>query len=373
MDYRQLGRTGLKVGVIGLGCEYLAKEPQEIVTRVVREALDNGANYFDLFYGMAAEREKYATALRDRRHEALIAGHLGAAEQDGQYLRTRDKEISDKYFHDLLRRLNTDYIDVLMLHYVDDPADLEVVLAPGGPLEQAIKYKEQGKVRHIGMSVHRVPAAVRAIQTGQVEVVMFPVNPGFDSIPGEAGLDKDEPVWENTDHMTRADFYRYCAWQGIGLVAMKPFGAGWLLDPNNGLPAHLTPVQCLSYTLSRPAVATAVPGCKSLDEFRGVLRYLTANESERDFSVINTMADWNLAGRCQYCNHCLPCPAGIDIGLTNRFGDLAAQGVTEQMRADYLALAARAADCLECGACTERCPFGVDVISRMRQTAVYFG
>jgi hypothetical protein len=77
-------------------------------------------------------------------------------------------------------------------------------------------------------------------------------------------------------------------------------------------------------------------------------------------------------GQCIYCNHCLPCPADIDIGRTIHLFDQAQAGFTPQMRAEYAALPARASDCTECGVCMERCPYEVDVPGKMRAAARLF-
>jgi aryl-alcohol dehydrogenase-like predicted oxidoreductase len=127
MLYRKLGRTGVDVGVIGLGLEHLEHAPKETVVSIVREAIDNGVNYMDLFMGSSGIRDNVGIAIKGRRDKVMIAGHLGAAMKDGQYLRTRDKVVCEDFFNDLLKRLNTTYIDVLMLHFIDEMDDYERV------------------------------------------------------------------------------------------------------------------------------------------------------------------------------------------------------------------------------------------------------
>lgn len=117
----------------------------------------------------------------------------------------------------------------------------------------------------------------------------------------------------------------------------------------------ITPVQCLSYTLSQVGVCTVVPGCESLEQVSAALAYLESTE-----------------GECVYCNHCLPCPSVIDVGLIIRTLDLAQQQMTAASQTTYSALPARASDCIECGVCMERCPFDVDVISKMREAVELF-
>jgi hypothetical protein len=95
-------------------------------------------------------------------------------------------------------------------------------------------------------------------------------------------------------------------------------------------------------------------------------------EAERDFSGLLAGFGRYVEGECTYCNHCLPCPVVIDIGQVNRLLDLAELGVTASLWAAYAALPVKASACTECGACTKRCPFGVDVMARMQQAIATF-
>jgi len=136
--------------------------------------------------------------------------------------------------------------------------------------------------------------------------------------------------------------------------------------------APITPVQCLSYVLSQAGVCTTVPGCKDLDELVAALAYWEATDEERDFSALLADFDQYVTGECVYCNHCLPCPSAIDVGQTIRLLETAQQLLTAELQAAYDALSAKGSDCIECGECMERCPFGVDVIARMEQAVELF-
>ena len=127
-----------------------------------------------------------------------------------------------------------------------------------------------------------------------------------------------------------------------------------------------------SYTLAQIGVCTTVPGPQSLQELDETLRYLDATEDQRDFSTVMSAFQEYREGACVYCNHCLPCPAEIYIGRTIRLLETAGDQTTRELRAAYEALPARASDCIECGVCGERCPFGVDVIPRMGEAAALF-
>ena len=129
--------------------------------------------------------------------------------------------------------------------------------------------------------------------------------------------------------------------------------------------------QCLQYAIDRPGVLTAVPGVQTMEHLETLLRFLTSTEEERDYSIIGSFTADTITGTCVYCNHCQPCPAGIDIGLVNKYYDLALAG--DIIAANhYTKLSVNATACLRCGHCEERCPFSVKQMSRMGEIAEYF-
>jgi len=365
-----LGNTGIEVPVIGFGTEHLTG-PREAVERVVGEAIDAGVAYFDLIFGAPDYRDHYGAAFRGKRDRVVIAGHLGNVFVDGQSITTHDPALCETAFHDLLQRLRVDAVDVLMIQYVDEPDDYARVTGPGGILEMAHRFKAQGKARAIGMSSHMTPVSLQAVQSGLFDVLMFSINPAFDRLPGY--LPRFESMWSIASRIEagtevsqeRNALFHACRSRGVGVVAMKPYGAGHLLDPAQ--PHPLTPVHCLQYALDQPGVAVAIPGMKNAEELHAALRFLDATPEEKDYSIFLAESLWTVQGACMYCNHCLPCPAGIDVAETMRLLDAARQGITPALRQAYEQLAANAADCTACGGCTERCPFGVDVATWMRE------
>ena len=381
MRYRKLGRTGVDVGIIGLGAEHLEHVSRDTLASVVDEAVDNGVNYIDLFMASPDVRDNFGITLRNRRQKVMVAGHLGVALRNGQYYKTRDNALAEQYFDDLLTRLQTDYIDVLMLHYIDEPDDYETVFGSEGLLRLAMRLKREGKARFIGMSNHKVPVALKAVNSEHIDVLMFPVNPAFDTLPGNVMVETSKQdnlysqpgITKNKTTPERKELYHACAIHGVGIAAMKPYAAGWLFRKENPSSIVLTPVQCINYVLSQPGVCTVVPGCKNAEEMKAALAFLDAADEEKDYTAIADNPVWKLSGSCMYCNHCLPCPVGIDIGTTTRVTDTAAYGMTHSIISEYEALSSKASDCTECGVCTENCPFGVDVVGNMARAAAMFG
>ena len=363
--------------------EHLERAPHDDVAATVEAALEAGAGYMDLFMPTAGIRDSIGRLMKGRRERFQIQGHIGAClTNDGQYCRSRDPVQSERHAEDLLRRLGTDYVDTLMVHFVDEADDWVEASAAGGILEITERWKQQGKARLVGMSSHKVAVSMAAVKSGRIDVLMFPVNPAFDLLPGEIAI---QALWEPEPYdglktggcrpaYTRRELFLACEQRGVAVVAMKPFAGGLLFRNENPSGIVLSPVQCIHYALSQPGVRTVVPGCTTPQQMKASLAWLTASPDEKDYSAVLETTDWNLSGRCVYCNHCLPCPAGIDIAAVMRVYDGARNlGITPALAATYGRFGSSAADCVECGDCDERCPFDVEVQARMADAAALLG
>ena len=153
---------------------------------------------------------------------------------------------------------------------------------------------------------------------------------------------------------------------------MKPFSGGQLLSGKTSpFGRALTQYQCIKYALDKPGILTVLPGAQSVAEIDALLEYYEKSEEELDYSIIGTFAPPEASGKCVYCNHCEPCPVGIDIGAVNKFYDLAHIG-DDMAREHYLALEKNASDCISCGHCNSRCPFSVNQMSRMQEIKEFF-
>ena len=158
---------------------------------------------------------------------------------------------------------------------------------------------------------------------------------------------------------------------------MKPYAGGRLFDEQRspfGVP--LTPVQCIHYCLTRPAVASVLAGYDTPEHVEQAVAYETAGEAEKDYASVLARAPRHTFGQgeCTYCGHCRPCPVNIDIAMINKYYDLASMqaDVPASVRAHYEALEHRADQCTGCKGCESRCPFGVKVAERMVKTAELF-
>ena len=377
MQYRTLGNTGLKVSEIGMGCEGFSEENFSMAQQLFDCAEANGINYFDLYASNPEVRAAVGNALKGRRDKFIIQSHIGSIWVDGQYKRTRKLDEVRAGFDEMLRLLQTDHIDVGMIHYCDDLKDWNRIVN-GGTLDFARQLKADGRIKHIGMSSHNPQAALAAVESGAIEVLMFSVNPCYDLMPPSEDV---EQLWapENYEHqLTNMDpdrqrLYETCQRLGVGITVMKCFGGGDLLDAQlSPAGAALTVNQCIHYALSRPAVAVVLAGAHSVDQLKQSLAYETATDEQKDFATaFASFPKINWTGHCMYCSHCAPCP----IAYVTKFLNLtkAQASVPETVREHYAALDHHAGECMQCGVCETRCPFGVDIRKNMRDAASTFG
>lgn len=381
MKYRRLGKTGLMVSEIGFGAEWMERHTAGECKAVLERAEALGINILDCWMSEPNVRTSIGAALRGRRERWYIQGHIGSTWQNGQYVRTRDVEKCRVAFEDLLARLRTDYIDLGMIHFIDQEADWNAAM--NGPfLAYVRELKAQGKIRHIGMSTHNPEMAKKAAESGVIEMILFSVNPAFDLLPPTDNLDNYFAEEYGAElggiDPARSALYKLCEQNDVGITVMKPFAGGRLFDAKRSpFGVALTPVQCIHYCLTRPAVASVMAGYDTPEHVEQAVAYETASMEEKDYASVLASAPRHTFGQgeCTYCGHCRPCPKSIDIALVNKYSDLAAMQseVPATVRAHYGALEHHAGECIGCRACESRCPFGVKIAERMRKTAELFG
>ncbi len=381
MIYRELGKTGLKVSEIGMGCEGFSEENCAMTQKLFDAAAEAGVNYFDLYASNPAVREAVGKAMRGRRQKFIAQSHICSVWQNGQYKRTRKLAEVTAGFEESLRQLQTDYIDVGTIHYCDALDDWQRIES-GGVLDYARKLKAAGTIRHIGLSSHNPQVALKAAESGAIEVLMFSVNPCYDLLPASEDV---EQLWNEENysaHLTNMDpdrqkLYETCQRLGVGITVMKCFGGGDLLDAElSPAGVALTAHQCIHYALSRPAVACVLAGAHSVEQFKQSIAYEDATDAEKDYAL--TFASFpkiSWRGHCVYCSHCAPCVKAIDIASVTKFLHLteAQSGVPETVREHYKVLNHHAGECIRCGVCETRCPFGVNIRENMTKAAQVFG
>jgi predicted aldo/keto reductase-like oxidoreductase len=380
MEYREIGRTGKKAGIIGLGCENLDGQPSPKVGEAISAALDCGINYLDVFMPGHEVRENITAALGARRKDVFIQGHIGSTDINMQYDISRDLPTAKKYFEDCLRAFGG-YIDFGMLFFIDTEEDFRSVF-DSGIADYAQRLKASGEIGHIGFSSHRPQIAEKVVRTGLVEIMMFSINAAFDLCDEDVyNIDILENDWQGAEfhgpNPKRAALYTLCEQRGVGISVMKSLGAGKLISAEHTpFSRPMTVHQCMDFSLSRPGVFTVLPGCRSAEEIRSAVAYLDADAAAKDYTPFLNESHNNFKGSCVYCSHCQPCPAGIDIATVNKYLDIARLDeahIPPSVAQHYRSLGRSALDCTACGKCEARCPFDVPIIANMASAQTLFG
>ncbi len=366
MEYREFKRgKGEKFSVLGLGMGGIQQASEQEIEAVVTTAIDHGINFFDLCAGGKKVYEPFGRAIEKRRDQVYFQLHFGAVyNEKGEYGWSRNLNQIKETFDWELKALRTDYVDFGFLHCVDEEADFEE-LVKNGIFDFVKELKESGKIHYIGFSSHTPAVAQKVIDTGIVDMMMFSINPAYDLEKGDE--------YDIGSTAERAELFKRCQAEGIGISVMKPFHGGQLLsEKTSPFKIALSRIQCLQYVLDRPGVLSAVPGVRNLKDLQDLLEFPTASSEEKDYSVIGQFTPAAAVGHCVYCNHCLPCPVGIDIGLVNKYYDLAL--AKDAIAANhYRKLSINASACISCHHCDQRCPFHTPQSDRMKEIAKYFG
>lgn len=383
MEYRILGRTGIRVSAIGIGGEGFENKNYEDCAALIDCAMSEGINFIDIYNSNPEVRTNVGQVLsKYPRNSFVIEGHLCSTWDDGQYRRTRDFDEVVGAFEDLLARMKLDYVDVGMIHYVDDHNDFDNIFN-GEIINYAKKLKAKGVIKTLGLSTHNTDIAFRAVETGIIDVILFSINAAYDMLPSIEDVDLlfEESTFKNRTYegidLNRDRLYRTCQNAGVALTVMKGYAAGVLLSGKESpFEKELTPVQCLHYCLTRPAVASVMVGVSNISQILAATAYITAGDKERDYSeVLANAPRKSFSGHCMYCGHCAPCSKKIDIAAVNKYLDLASiqDEVPETLRDHYALLEHHANECIECGLCMKNCPFSVDVINKMQKAVNFFG
>lgn len=362
MEYRINGRTKDRISVIGLGTGPLFEAKEEESMQLLETAYQKGINYVDLATAGAKTFSYIGNAFSSVRDKMLYQVHFGANYETGEYGWTTKLDTVKAQIDWQLKSLKTEYIDYGFIHCLDEESDW-LDYQRKGVLDYLLKMKKQGVVHRIGLSSHTPKLAKEIIETGLVDQLMFSINPGYDMQYGE---------YANGNLSERMSLYQLCATKGIGISVMKPFSAGQLLNAKTSpFKQALSIYQCIQYALDMPGVLTVLPGIGNLKDLEEILRFFDVDPSEKDYSILGKLIPEKTTGVCVYCNHCQPCPAGLNIGLINKYYDLA-KAHDPMAKEHYLNLDKKASDCIGCAHCDKRCPFHVKQMDRMKEIADYF-
>lgn len=219
---------------------------------------------------------------------------------------------------------------------------------------------------------------------GIVDMILFSINPAFDLLPATDDLN-NYYVDEYDDKLAgiapeRIELYKLCEANNVGITVMKGYAGGRLFNKDySPFKVALTPVQCLHYALTRPAVASIMVGMEFDWQVDQACHYEDATSEEKDYAtVLANSPKHTYVGDCTYCGHCKPCPKNIDIAMVNKLYDLAQmyekkdEEIPQSLKEHFNNLEANSFDCIECGGCETRCPFNVKIIEKMRSAKKLF-
>ena len=334
MEYRTLGKTGLQISRMGFGGIPIQKIDKDGTRELMRKLLDAGVNYIDTARGYTVSEEYLGYALEGiREHFVLATKSMG-----------RTKEAMEKDIATSLQNLRTDYIDLYQIHNPNAKA-LEEVLAPGGALEALQEAKAQGKIGHIGITLHSVDLFRQAVDFDWVETIMFPYN--IVETQGE-------------------DLIAKCAEKNIGFICMKPLAGGAIDDATTAL----------RFVASNPNVTVVIPG---MAEEKEIAQNVAATANTEPLTAaeqakITEIRDSLGTNFCRRCNYCAPCTAGINIPMMFLIeGYYSRYKLEEWARGRYAGLEKTSADCIGCGVCETRCPYNLPIRQMLKNVEKVFG
>ena len=381
MHYRTLGNTGIEVSEIGFGAEFLVERPYEDTEELIKACEENGINFVDCWMSEPDVRSHLGRAIKPNREKWVIQGRIGSTWQNNQYVRTRDMTKVIPAFEDFMERFQIDTLDFGMIHYVDQIEDYNNIMT--GPfIEYVRKLKDEGTIAHIGLSTHNPDVGLLAAQNPEIELLMFSINPAYDMFGPMEDIEEYRKEESYTDSMSslnpqRAELYELCENNGTAITVMKGFAGGNLLSADTSpFGIALTPVQCIHYALEQKGVSSIFVGVKNPKELEESLKYCNASENEKDYTkTLKNAPKHSFEGQCTYCGHCQPCTSEIDIAMVNKLYDLAKNqdNIPEGVREHYNNLKYSASECIACGDCEERCPFGVHIVDVMLDAQDLFG
>ena len=326
METVTLGRTGIVAQKQAFGCLPIQRISRAEAVDLLRRAYDGGMNYFDTARAYTDSEEKVGAAFAGMRDKVYIATKTQAVTAEGMW---KDLEQS-------LRMLRTDYIDVYQFH---NPAFCPRSGGEDGLYDAALEAKRQGKIRHISITNHRLAVAHEAIDSGLYETLQFPYS--YLAGPREQEL---------VDKCRAAD---------MGFIAMKAL-AGGLIQSGYAAAAFMD---------RQPGVLPiwGVQHGWELEQFLDCLKNSPAMTEEYQNTIDRDRKE--LSGDfCRGCGYCMPCPVGIEINNCARMSLMLRRAPTAGwLSPEYQAKMEKIKDCLHCGQCRKKCPYGLDTPRLLEQ------
>lgn len=330
MEYRTLGKTGLKISRMGFGGIPIQKIDEEGTRKLLREMMEKGVNYIDSARGYTVSEQYIGYGLEGIRDKFVLATKS----------MSRTKEAMAADIETSLGNFRTDYIDLYQVH---NPSmeQLDQVMGEGGALEALMEARAAGKIGHIGLTAHSTEVFERALELDWVETIMFPYN-----IVEQQG----------------AELIHKCAEKNIGFIVMKPLAGGAIEDAS----------LALRYVCSNPDVTVVIPGMAEIHELEQNLAACSNTEplAQEELKEMDKVREQLGTDFCRRCNYCAPCTVGINIPSVFLFaGYLQRYDLADWAKDRYSTLKVKASACIGCGKCEPRCPYHLPIREKLKKCA----
>lgn len=328
MEYKILGKTGLKVSRLGFGGIPIQKIDAQGTKKLIEVLVCEGVNFIDTARGYTVSEEYLGFALDGVRDKFILATKSMARTKDGM---AKDIDIS-------LNNLRTSYIDLYQVHN-PSAKDLETVISSGGALEALIEAKASGKIGHIGITLHSLDLFKQALEFDWVETIMFPYS--IVETQGEELIKK-------------------CGKKDIGFICMKPLAGGAIENAN----------LAIKFIANNSNVTVVIPGMADESEIKqnafAIDTTVTLTPEEKE--EIKKIKDDLGTNFCRRCNYCAPCTVGINIPAIFLFeGYYSRYDLKDWATNRYAQLNKVASDCIGCGVCEQRCPYNLPIRQMLKK------
>lgn len=374
MIYRELGKTGVKISVLGFGAMRLPSLEVEGGKRldeekgigIIHRTFKAGVNYIDTApYYCEGESEKVVgKALKGWRDKVYLSSKNHVEDSSGEHWQERLEKS--------LKKLDTDYIDFYHMWGISWDLYVKKIDVKDGPMSAAYKAKEEGLIRHISFSFHDTPEnMIKLIDTGNFETVLCQYNL----------LDR-----------SNEESIEYAGEKGLGVVVMGPVGGGKLGAPSQAI-SKLLPGKtkssaeiALRFVLSNKNVSCALSGMSTMEMVdENIL--VASNENPLSKEELERINESMIENRrraelyCTGCNYCMPCPSEVNIPLNFEIMNYhRVYGLTDYAKEQYAQIGIsdglkgkKAEECIECGICETKCPQKIQIRRQMKETAKALG
>jgi predicted aldo/keto reductase-like oxidoreductase len=354
LQTRRLGRTNLQASIVGFGGTWISEIDKPTAVSVVKKAFESGINYFDTARWDGDSEEKIGCALKDIRNQCIIATKTGS--------RTKKESLDD--LKNSLKLLQTNHVDIIQLHGIDDEKTLTKAMSPDGALQTCKEAQKERVANFIGITGHKPHILTKAIKTGEFDTVLVPLNIITRQAEEEllpTAKDLDVGVIAMKTLSAKTSNLITCMYQpSLSLVSDEPELKTLLGQSKDEMVSNL-----IKYNLSKDLTSTII-GLRSLAEIE------TATKAVSNYNGLTTLEqnrfDFKLGVYCRDCGLCMPCPEKVNIPATLRFYSFYTNYTLKNWAKKlYSGLEIKSDKCTNCGICQQKCPYNIPIENMLKE------